>query len=244
MQDLGTLKKQLAQEEAALAATLQQIERIQSRVDSLRAEIETTQSRIEAAEQQIEEFKRDTQAAEKRISLLREYMAMVERAPPPPPDIIAPGRPALDSQRPDAAKKTPAAPLPRGAPEDDTIGDLTFVKPLGPATPERVKPRQTEASTFDGLEDEILTYELLPRTQTFVEELLLVLAHHKKAVALKDIGRIFRRLDYAPKVAATEKIIRQHLESAGHLFEYMSEGRVTLSREGREEAGRLLEELL
>ncbi len=244
MQDLQSLKKQLAQEEAALAATHQRIERTRRQIESLRAEIETTQRRIEAAEQQIEEFKSSKQAAEKRISLLREYMAMVESAPPPPPEIDAPRTPAADPQQSAAATGNISPSLPQHVPEEDVIGDIAFVEPLGPAVPEPVKPRQTKADSFDDLEDETLTYELLPRTQTFVEELLLVLAHHKRAVAPKEITRIFRRLDHAPKVAATDKIIRQHIESASHLFEYASEGRVALTREGREEAVRLLEELL
>jgi hypothetical protein len=126
--------------------------------------------------------------------------------------------------------------------EDEPV-EIQFVEPFGPPPASTAPPRKRIVS-FEELDDETLTLELLPRTQTFEEELLLVMAHHRKAVAPKDVGRVFRRLDYTPKLTGSERILRQRIEAARHLFEFTGEGRIALTREGREEAKRLLEQLL
>ncbi len=110
------------------------------------------------------------------------------------------------------------------------------------ATPDDTNPPRTGPLTMEDLDEETLTHEVLPRTQTFEEELLLVLAFHRKPVQPKDVARIFRRLDYAPKQKATEAIIKAQLEADHHLFEQAKEGRIALTAEGREEAQRLLAE--
>ncbi len=103
---------------------------------------------------------------------------------------------------------------------------------------------EKEPITFDNMTEEVLTHELLPRTETFEEELLLVMAFHKKAVKPKDVANKFRRLDYAPKQSATETTIKSQVEADQHLFENVAGGRIALTTDGREEAQRLLDRLV
>lgn len=126
--------------------------------------------------------------------------------------------------------------------DDQDLDDLPFVEPLdseadlddgaGPLT-----------VSLDDIDEVAFTHEILPHTQTFGEELLLVLAYHRKATAPKSVVRIFRRLDYAPKQPATEKNVTALVELNPHLYQYAAGGRIALTREGRNEALRLLAEL-
>jgi hypothetical protein len=122
---------------------------------------------------------------------------------------------------------------------------LTFEQPLTAPT-DSGAPAATERGSinFETMDEELLTHELLPRTATFEEELLLLMAYHRKTLKPKDVASRFRRLDYAPKTKPTEDNIRQQVESDHHFFEFAAEGRIALTEEGREEAERLLQALL
>jgi hypothetical protein len=251
MQDSDNLQNQLAKEEASLAATTEQIEAAHRQIKALHARIADTQSQIAATESQIEEFADHAATIEKRIELLREYMEMVKTAPEAPNTApVAPASAAPTYPTPPPAVEAAsnnAEPLPSlGDPEpEDEIGDLAFVESMPGATADDTNPPVTaRPGSIDALDEEALTHELLPRTQTFEEELLLVMAFHRKAVLPKEVGRIFRRLDYAPKQKATEAAIKAQVEAAPHFIEYAKEGRIALTPEGREEAQRLLEQLL
>ncbi|UCC83580.1 MAG: hypothetical protein JSW46_01200 [Gemmatimonadota bacterium] len=261
MRDSDNLQSQLAKEEAALAATTEEIEAAHRQIKALEARIAETQKQIAATESQIEELADHAATIEKRIELLREYMTMVEEAPEAPsapratPKPAAPTRPtpppgAITYPTPPPGVEianTDAEPLPSlGDPEpEDEIGDLAFVESMPGASADDTNPPVTaRPDSFEELDEERLTHELLPRTQTFEEELLLVMAHHRKAIQPKEVSRIFRRLDYAPKQKATEAAIKAQVEATPHFIEYAKEGRIALTAEGREEARRLLEQLL
>lgn len=253
MQDSDNLQSQLAKEEASLAGIAEQIETAQRQIEALRAQIAEAQSQIAATERQIGEFTDQAATIEKRMDLLREYMSMVDdagEAPSPAPVAAAPAPPpAADPAPPPPApepEENEALPAFEGEPEvQDEIGDLSFVESLPGAKPDDTNPSVTvKPDSFEELDEETLTHELLPRTQTFEEELLLVMAHHRKAIAPKAVSRIFRRLDYAPKQKATEAAIKAQVEAAPHFIEYAKEGRIALTSEGREEAQRLLKQLL
>ncbi|NIN71672.1 MAG: hypothetical protein GTO46_07025 [Gemmatimonadetes bacterium] len=261
MRDSDTLKSQLATEEASLAETTKQIEAAHRRIEALHARIAETQNQIAATERQIEELADHAATIEKRIELLREYMTMVAEAPEAPnaaPAAPAPAAPTRPTPPPGAITyptpppgveiaNTDAEPLPSlGDPEpEDEIGDLAFVESMPQASADDTNPPRTDKpDSFEDLDEETLTHELLPRTQTFEEELLLVMAFHRKAILPKDISRVFRRLDYAPKQKATEAAIKAQVEATPHFIEYAKEGRIALTAEGREEAQRLLQQLL
>ncbi|KPK79023.1 MAG: hypothetical protein AMS25_14040 [Gemmatimonas sp. SM23_52] len=247
MQDLENLRSRLAQEEATLARTHEQIDAAQRQIERLHGQIEAVQQQIATTEGGIADLQRHAEEIQKRIALLREYMAMVESAPesPLPLEPAPPAEPAAQPHEPVA----PAADslgellpsLDEAAPANE-LGDLSFVD--APTSGAGAASSTTETpGSIDDLDEDYLTTELLPRTQTFEEELILVMAFHRKAIAPKEVARVFRRLDYAPKLAATEKNIKAQVESDHHFFEYTSDGRVALTREGRAEAQRLLEQL-
>ncbi|UCC71297.1 MAG: hypothetical protein JSV86_12995 [Gemmatimonadota bacterium] len=261
MRDLDNLQTQLAKEEAALGATHEQIEAARQQIEALHAQIAALQSQIAATERQIEELREHAATIEKRMELLREYMSMVDAAQqapasaqtppaaapaptPTPPDVHhtpVPSRAAAQATGGEGAAEI----LPSFEEEqEEEIGDLSFVESLPGAKPDDTNPPLTvKPDSFEALDEETLTHELLPRTHTFEEELLLVLAYHRKAIAPKDVGRVFRRLDYAPKQSATEKNIKALVEADHQFFEHAKEGRIALTAEGREEAQRLLEQL-
>jgi hypothetical protein len=252
MLDSDNLKSQLAMEQASLAATTEQIEAAHRQIEALHAQIAEMQNQIAATERQIEELADHAATIEKRIELLQEYMEMVKTAPEAPnaaPVAPASPPPAQSAPPPPSAEATgnDAEALPSlGDPEpDDEIGDLSFVESLPGATADDTNPPVTDKpDSFADLDEETLTHELLPRTQTFEEELLLVMAFHRKAILPKEVGRIFRRLDYAPKQKATDAAVKAQVEAAPHFIEYAKEGRIALTAEGREEAQRLLDQLL
>jgi hypothetical protein len=240
---------QLAKEETSLAATTEQIEAAHRQIEALHARIADTQSQIAATERQIEELADHAAMIEKRMTLLQEYMSMVDeagKAPNPPPVETAPAAPVDPAPAPEAVEnEAEALPAFEGEPEpEDEIGDLSFESMPGATADDTNPPVTVRPDSFDDLDEEALTHELLPRTQTFEEELLLVMAHHRKAIAPKEVGRIFRRLDYAPKQKATEAAIKAQVEAIPHFIEFAKEGRIALTAEGREEAQRLLTQLL
>lgn len=247
MEDLENLRNRLAQEEATLAATHEQIEDAQRQIKRLHGQIEAVQQQIATTEQGIADLQRHAEEIEKRIALLREYMTMVESAPesPVPLEPTPPAEPAAQPHEPAApAAESLGDVLPSldEAEPAGELGDLAFVE--APTSASGAASSATEApGSIDDLDEDYLTAELLPRTQTFQEELILVMAFHRKAIAPKEVARVFRRLDYAPKLSATEKNIKAQVEADHHFFEYAGEGRVALTREGRAEAQRLLEQL-
>ena len=248
MRDSDNLESQLAKEEASLAATTKQIEAAHRQIEALNAQIAATQEQIAATERQIGELADHAATIEKRMTLLREYMSMVdeageapgpppvETAPPAPPAPPAPAEPAAPPPAPDTNQnEVEVLPDFEVEPEpEDEIGDLSFETMPGATADDTNPPVTARPDSFEELSEEMLTHELLPRTQTFEEELLLVMAHHRKAVAPKEVGRIFRRLDYAPKQKATEAAIKAQVEATPHFIEYAKEGRIALTAEGRD----------
>lgn len=250
-----SVEKQLAREETLLAEA--------------RQEILSTKERIEEAErlavelrQRVGELEGEAEAIAKRVELLRQYIDM---APPP----SAKASPSSAQAKPRAeAESGPAGDFDEDetgypiheppADSEDETGPLNAQHEpidLEPETldlegglPENVSvgapPAQKIADTapnnFDDLDEDALAMEVLPRTQTFEEELLLILAHHRKALEPKEVAKLFRRLDHTPKIKPTEDNIKAQISSAPHLYEQPSEGRIALSQEGREEAQRLL----
>ena len=249
MQDLNNIRTQLAQEEAALESTSERIREAHQRIQEAHSQIAAIQAQIEAAQGQIQELQKQSQTIEKRIALLREYMEMAASARiPTPPPAPAP-QPATPAARP-APSETGAEEelggelLPEFEKEDE-IGALEFDEPLTAST-DNTNPPTTERGpvTFENIDEELLTDEVLPRTTTFEEELVLVMAYVRKAVKAKDIAGKFRRLDYAPKVSATVENIKQQVEANNQYFEFVAGGRIALTEEGREEARRLLKALV
>ncbi len=245
MHDSDSLHSRLAKEEAILAATHEQVESAERRIEALRGEIQSANRQIEVGQKQIAGLREQAQSIEKRISLLRQYIAMATADEAK----FDSSTPSTDNNEPIVAADAAAPDTPidedvaAEAAAEDELEDIQFVEPFDPP-PVTQAPSRKRLLSFEELDDETLTLELLPRTQTFEEELLLVMAHHRKAVAPKDVGRVFRRLDYTPKLTGSERILRQRIEAARHLFEFTGEGRIALTREGREEAKRLLEQLL
>jgi hypothetical protein len=251
MNDLDNLQSRLADEESTLSATHEQIEAAHGRIETLHEHIEETKREIAETEQHIQKLHEHIQTVEKRINLLREYIGMVDAG-----DELAEQKVQTEAAKPrpkpaKSQKVEPDVPEVLGAEQlteallsvgkdDDSEGlvDLEFVQPTESTT---AKEKAVPAS-FEDLEEDLLTHELLPRTETFGEELLLILAYHRKAVAPKDVARAFRRLDYAPKVSPTAKNVQVEVDSATQLFEYAG-SKIVLTREGREEAQHLLEQL-
>ncbi len=258
MQDFENIQSQLAQEEAALAATNEQIEAAQQAIADAHAQIEAVQARIQGFEEQIDKLREHAESVQKRIQLLREYMEMAasSRVPTPPPApapqrTTPPPSPAPQPATPDVSPAPEPATGDSGL-DDELLPDLNQPDELGlgdaldlpAATP--TAPSATDRSdiTFETMDEEMLTHELLPRTSTFEEELLLLMAYHRKAIKPKEIASRFKRLDYTPKVSTTEKNIRLQVEADHHFFENVADDRIALTDEGREEAQRLLETLL
>lgn len=237
MRDLENLRSRLAREETTLSAAHEQIEMGRRKIEALRQQIEDVKRQIEGAERQIEKLQDHSGTVEKRMALLREYIEMVEAGE----EVI----PSADATQPEVRAEEPqSAALPTlDAGEEEEEIDLEFVRPLSTHEETDPVPVDAEPISFEKLDEELLSHEILPRTQTFGEELLLVLANHRRAVAPKDIGRIFRRLTYAPKLSPTAKNVRSEVETDQHIFEYAGGDKVALTREGRQEAQQLLRQL-
>lgn len=236
MRDLENLLSRLAREEATLSATHDQIDAGHRKIEAFQQQIEDVKRQIEETEAHTKKLEGHTKTVEKRMALLREYVEMVE-AGEDPLEPIAAAEPDV------AANDAPGVDLPAIDDEEEEIVDLNFVQPMtGPAEASSTTAALGPIS-FDDLDMELLSYETLPHTQTFGEELLLVLAYHRKAVAPKDIARVFRRLDYAPKLSPTAKNVRAQIETDAHLFESAAGEKISLTREGRAEAQQLLQRL-
>lgn len=253
MKDLDNLQSRLASEESTLSATHEQIEAAHGRIKALNEHIEETKREIAETEQHIEKLHEHIQTVEKRINLLREYIDMVDsgdglvdqnveaQAAEPRPKSAKPPEPAPDVSRAKGGEPLTDALLSmstEAGDDEEGLVDLEFVQP-SESTPAK---QQVVPASFEDLEEDLLTDELLPRTETFGQELLLILAYHRKAVAPKDVARAFRRLDYAPKISPTAKNVQVEVDSETQLFEYAG-NKIVLTREGREEAQRLLEQL-
>ncbi len=247
MEDLENLQQRLAQEEATLAATHELIEAAHAQIAALGQQIEATKSQIQSLQDRI-------QAIEKRISLLREYIAMVEageeRAEPVAEAAPnqAPAELEAEPEEEEAADEpiTEEAALEEeleaveGDVEPADLGDLELTPPVSAFSAKGARTRR-EPLTFDNIDDDTLAHEVLPRAQTFEEELLLLMAYHRKAIKPRDINRAFRRLDHTPKFTASEKAITSQV--AQEYLEWVADGRIALTREGRDQAQRLLDQL-
>lgn len=128
-----------------------------------------------------------------------------------------------------------------GALLDTDLGDLPAAQVSGPqpSDGEAAVGQDDSSVDFENLDEVQLSTEILPRTQTFEEELLLLMAYHRKALRVRDVIRTFRRLDYTPKINV-DKAIRAHVEGSPQFFEHVAEGRYVLTHDGRSEAERLL----
>ncbi len=231
MRDLENLQSRLAREEATLTATQQQIDAAHRQIEALNEQIDETQRQIEATGLQIQQLQERMQTVERRIALLREYMTMVEAGE----ESVEP-LPGLEAE--------PSNVVEPSLVEESEAGELDDLE-LGPPVPsasDGVEAAFVEAPSFENIDEDKLSHEILPRAQTFEEELLLLMAYHRKAIKPKDINRAFRRLDYTPKFTASQKAINSQVGQ--EYFELVAGGRIALTREGREEAQRLLEQLL
>jgi hypothetical protein len=260
----------LATANEQVQATLQQIDEAYGQIANIQAQVESSQQNIQklkahaaAIEKRIALLREYMEmAASQNIPTPPPAVAAQPPTPPPPTadhTPTSPPTPPADhtptsppTPPPDHTPTSPPTPPP--AVEDELLPefqkeaepeDLEFGEPLTAPTDANA-PATTERGvvTFDNMDDEWLTLELLPRTTTFEEELLLLMAYHRKAVKPKEIAKIFRRLDYTPKVSTTEKNIKQQVEADHHFFEYVADGRIALTDEGREEANQLLHALL
>jgi hypothetical protein len=247
MHNDDSVEKQLARDQALLADTRREIA-------ATREAIEAARRQTEVLGEQVTRLEEREATIEQRIALLRQY---IEMAPPiegskheEPAAVVesvdeeeAAGYPIHENPEPEEREEPGEGLLDL----DETLLSSVVVG-AAPAAGQLTGPpaRGTRAppDSFDDLDDESLSMELLPRTQTFEEEMLLILAHHRKAVEPKDIARLFRRLDHTPKIKPTEDNIKVQISSSPHFYEQTGEGRVALSHEGREEALRLLMSLV
>jgi hypothetical protein len=245
MRERDNLQGRLASEEDLVAATNRQIESAQRKIESLLQRIEDSKRQIKATEQLIEKLRADCETTGKRMDLLRQYMELVE----------AESEPTRPTVPPEEESRSQVADGEAGVEndedledilyleedEDDDEDDLIYVEPPAEQAGEE-EAELVPTMSFDDVDETVFVLEVLPRTHTFGEELLMVLAHHRKATAPKSVVRVFRRLDYAPKQPATDKNVSAQVESNSHFYEYTAGGRIALTREGRMEALRLLEE--
>lgn len=267
MKELESLQRQLAREDELLSATEGRIDSARQKIDTLERQIETARREIEATERLIDQLRGNSETIKKRRGLLLQYIELAKAGNDTFPahskegtsDPRTPDAPLVTRKQERAAAveshTSPDEDVPVGGDlpfvEDDeetdledleNLEDLTFVESLdGEAGLD--DDSETGAASFEDLDEIAFTHEILPHTETFAEELLLVLAYHRKAAAPKSVVRIFRRLDYAPKQPATEENVSALVELNPHLYQYAAGGRIALTREGRSEALRLLEDL-
>jgi hypothetical protein len=260
MKELDSLQRQLAREDDLLSATEGNIDSARQKIESLRRQIETAKREIQATEELIDRLRANSETIKKRRSLLLQYIELAkagdEVVPTPTEDEpsnaqtpeaeVAPPEEeasATESQLPSVEGDAIPGDLPYLEGDDDqNLDDLPFVEPTDS---EADLDDETEPLTvsLDDIDEITFTHEILPHTQTFGEELLLVLAYHRKATMPKSVVRVFRRLDYAPKQPATEENVSAQVELNPHLYQYAVGGRIALTREGRNEALRLLAEV-
>ncbi len=256
MRDLENLQKRLAEEESTLATTHEQIAAAQGQIAALHQQIEATQHQIAATQSQIQTLQERTQTIDKRISLLREYIAMVEAGEEPVEPLVEPvandelaeadaeAAEEVDAEEPAeveaALEEEPETEMIAEDVDATDLGDIELTPPVSAFSAKGAKTRR-EPLTFENIDEDTLAHEVLPRAQTFVEELLLLMAYHRKAIKPKDINRAFRRLDHTSKFTASEKAITSQV--AQEFLEWVADGRIALTREGRDEAQRLLDQL-
>lgn len=246
MQNHDSVEKQLARDEALLAETRREIAATREGIQAARRQAESLSEQVTTLEER-------EATIEKRIALLRQY---IEMAPPvEAPRAEETPRVAVDEDEEETGYPIHESP---DADERDEPGEglldldealvdsvvMGAAPPTGQVTGPPARGTRAPPDSFDELDDETLSMELLPRTQTFEEEVLLILAYHRKAVEPKDVARLFRRLDHTPKVKPTEDSIKVQISSSPHFYENTGEGRIALSQEGREEAHRLLMSLV
>lgn len=264
MKELENLQKQLGREDELLSATEGRINSARQKIEMLERQIETAKREIQATEELIDQLHGNSETIKKRRGLLLQYIELAkvgnDTIPTPskaePNDQLTANTPTVTGEDAEAAAITNHSStdeeVPVGADlpyvDDDeeadleNLEDLAFVEPPT-AGADLDDDHETGTASFDDIDEIALTHEILPHTETFAEELLLVLAYHRKATAAKSVVRIFRRLDYAPKQPATEENVTAVVELNPHVYQYAAGGRIALTREGRNEAVRLLEEL-
>ena len=264
MKELESLQKQLTREDELLSATAGRIDSARLKIETLERQIETAKREIEATERLIDKLHGNSETIKKRRGLLLQYIELAKVSDDAVPALSKDD--SSDPRTPETETVTrkqeeAVAITNHPSPDEDVAvgGDLPFVEDdeetnledledltfVEPPDGEADLDDDSEAGTasFDDIDEIAFTHEILPHTQTFAEELLLVLAYHRKATAPKNVVRIFRRLDYAPKQPATEENTTALVELNPHLYQYAAGGRIALTREGRKEALRLLEEL-
>lgn len=255
-----SVEKQLAREESLLAETRREILSTEERIE------EAERLAVELR-QRVGELEGEAEAIAKRVELLRQYIDMAAPSAKAPASSVRPKPKPKPEAEPEPEREAAADfddddtgyPIHEAPADSEDEAEPLEAEPepfefesealdLEGGLPENVSvggpPAQKIADTapnnFDDLDEDALAMEVLPRTQTFEEELLLTLAHHRKALEPKEVAKLFRRLDHTPKVKPTESNIKAQIASAPHLYEQPSEGRIALSQEGREEAQRLL----
>ncbi len=221
MHDIQELRTRLAREEAALATTLQ---------------------KVAAAERTIEELRGRSAALKKRVKLLREYIEMVEGGSEGGaqsadlPDVLPVELALPEAQPPELA-------LPEAQPvrADQTPPGLDNWLSL---SRQASQPLVAEALSFEaGVDEQKLADEILPRAGSFEDGLLLLLAHCRKPLTPKDIIRACRRLEYAPAARAMPNWVEAQLEQRPTFFASAGHSGFVLTKEGRQEAQRILNQL-
>lgn len=221
MDSLQDLRDRLAREQRALRSRL--------------AEIKAARQRIDAAE-------RESAALRKRIALLRQYLQLAEAGE------------ALEL--PEAATELPEpAPGPEAGPEEPIL-DAPIAPPseTAPEMPPEAEPGDGAVPAaaesaghqgrliLDDLDEKRLSEQLLPRTGSLEEALLLLLGYRGRAMKPATILKEFRRLDYLPE--GTDASVDTELELKPQFFEPRAGGGYALTEEGLDEAHRLLARLL
>ena len=234
MQDLKNLKERLAREESALVA-------IHEEAEAVVLGMEDARRQIEAGEAKIEELRERGVAAEKRMTLLRQYIEMVESG-----EEDAGALEAATSASGDGAAVLDALPdmeMEDAMDAEEQVYSLDMTPPVPVTTHAAADVAEDETLSFETIDEKRLSVEVLPRAQSFVEELLLLMAHHRKAIKPNDMAKTFRRWDYAPQGPATAKGIKDQLDADHHFFEHVADGRYALTPEGRTEADKLLQQM-
>ena len=231
MHDMQELRTRLAREEAALAKTLQQ---------------------VAAAERTIEELQVRSEALKKRVHLLREYIEMVEGGveggaqSADLPDVL-PVELALPEAQPLELALPEAQPLELALPEAQPVRAAQAPPGLDDwlsLSRQASEPLVAEALSFEaGINERQLADEILPRAVSFEDGLLLLLAHCRKPLTPKDIIRACRRLEYAPAARAMPNWVEAQLEQRPTFFASAGHSGFVLTKEGRQEAQRILNQL-
>lgn len=195
---------------------MEDLNSLKARLAREEAVLASTAEQMEATEREVKEAQQHIEVGQRKIQQLRAAAEAVEK------------RIALLRQYIEMVES----------------GEGDVGSPPAPAAPQEA-PAATDHDpiSFGSIDEQRLSDEILPKAHTFEEELLLLMAHHRRAIRPKDICRIFRSLEYAPRGHASEAAIKEQLDAAPYSFERVGGGRYALTREGREEAEKLLEEL-